>query len=592
MNMKYDFSGWATRNDLKCSDGRVIRKDAFAHNDGQIVPLVWNHQHNDADNVLGHALLENREDGVYTYCSFNDSSAGQKAKELVKHGDIKSLSIYANHLRQNGADVIHGAIREVSLVLAGANPGAFIDSVMIHGERNEEDGVIYTDFDIELAHSDKEDEAEVKEDEAEVKEDEAEVKEDEMEHANDEESEDDSEEGVSLQEVFDGMTDIQKECVYRLVELTKNNKDEVEHSEEEANMANVFENNVDNNTLSHADVEGIFNDAKRFGSLKEAVLAHTASTGITNISNLFPEVQAVNGEPDFLGRDQAWVSAVMDKAHKTPFARIKSWYADITGDNARARGYVKGNEKVNEIIEALKRETTPTTIYKKQKLDRDDILDITDFNVVNWLKGEMQVMLKEEIARAIIVGDGRDSSSNDKISSNNIRPIWQDNSAFTVNTSIEVASGVTEAQKAKAFIQNVVRNRKYYKGSGNITCFMTEDMLTACLLMEDTNQRVIYESVDKLATALRVKEIVTVPVMDNCTRTDSNSITHTLAAVLVDMADYNIGTNAGGQVTMFDDFDINYNQQIYLMETRCSGALVKPKSAMTFEFHTAAAAQG
>ena len=648
MDKKYDFSGWATKANLLCSDGRIIRQNAFEECDGMKVPLVWNHQHNNPDEVLGHALLENRDEGVYAYCSFNDTDAGQNAKLLVQHGDVNQLSIYANKLKQQGCNVIHGVIREVSLVLAGANPGAYIDSVMMHGDDSFEEGMIYSgeDFDYvaPLTHSDtcknnekgeKEVAEETKKPEEkpgneetvadvfntlsekqkkavyvligqaiedakgesskEAPKDDKDVK---IEHSDnkpeekteekkpEDDSEDDSDE--TAEDVFNTLSEKQKKVVYALIgQALKDKKGGAADKENKGgddNMKhNVFENDANNEqeVLSHSDMVEIMADAKRNGSLKDAVLQH----GITDIEYLFPDAQATNKVPGFIKRDDTWVAEVMNNVHHTPFSRIKSVFADITEADARAKGYIKGNLKMEEVFTLLKRITTPTTIYKKQKLDRDDVVDITDFDVVAWLKTEMRMMLDEEIARAVLVGDGRSSSSNDKINEQNVRPIWTDDDVYTVKVGIELKSDATDDDKAKAFIRNTIKSRKNYKGSGNPFMFISEDMLTNCLLLEDTNQRVIYDTIEKLATALRVKKIVPVPVMDGLTRT-VGSKTHELAGIYVNMADYNIGADKGGAVNMFDDFDIDYNAQKYLIETRCSGALTVPYSAVAIEFVT------
>jgi len=555
----YDFSGWATRNNLRCSDGRTIMKDAFKHNDGQTVPLVWNHQHNDPLNVLGHALLENRDEGVYAYCKLNETESGKNAKLLVEHGDISALSIYANQLKQQGPNVIHGAIREVSLVLAGANPGAFIDSVMRHGEESDDEAIIYTGEEISLFHADEKKDKE------------------------DEKSEDEE----TIADVFNTLTEKQKMVVYAMIAQALEEKEESEDNNDNDDSKggnktmkhNVFDReDVKKDVLSHSDLEAIFADAKRYGSLKDSVLAH----GIEQIDYLFPDVKNVTDTPQFIQRDMGWVQKVMNSVHRTPFSRIKSVLADITEDDARAKGYIKGNLKKDEVFTMLKRTTTPTTIYKKQKLDRDDVLDITDFDVVAWLKSEMRMMLDEEIARAILVGDGRLSSSDDKINEQNIRPIWKDDDLYTIKAPVTVAANATADEKAKAFIRAAIKSRKNYKGSGEPTLYTTEDVLTDCLLMEDTTGRVIYDSVSKLATALRVKEIVTVPVMENLSRVD-NGTTYSLMGIIVNLTDYNIGADKGGAVNMFDDFDIDYNAQKYLIETRCSGALIKPYSAIALE---------
>lgn len=576
---EYDFSGWATRANLKCSDGRTIMKDAFKENDGKTVPLVWNHQHDNPLNVLGHALLENRDSGVYAYCTFNDTESGQEAKKLVAHGDVTALSIYANKLKQQGGNVLHGAIREVSLVLAGANPGAYIDSIIAHGEESEEEAVIYTGENIELSHADENKNAE--EAKGEKEENMAdEVKKPEIEG-----------DDKTVKEVFDSLTEEQKTVVYAIVgeALEGANKNESE-GEEENMKHNVFENDTQDNTLihkdngealTHSDVAAIFSDAKRYGSLKDSALAH----GVTNIDYLFPEAQTVGDVPGLISRDMDWVSKFMGKVHHTPFSRIKSIFANITEDEARAKGYIKGKLKKEEVFSLLKRSTTPTTIYKKQKLDRDDVVDITDFDVVAFLKSEMRMMLDEEIARAALVGDGRLSSSDDKINEQNIRPIWTDAELYTIKKEVEYDAGATADVKAKAFIRAAVKSRKDYKGSGNPVLYTTEDVVTDCLLMEDTQGRVIYETVDKLKTALRVSDIVTVPVMEGLSRTDSSD-KFELMGIIVNPADYNIGADKGGAINMFDDFDIDYNAQKYLIETRCSGALTKPYSAIALEHKT------
>ncbi len=591
---KYDFSGWATRNNLRCSDGRTIMKDAFKNNDGQTVPLVWNHQHNDPLNVLGHALLENRDNGVYAYCTFNKTDSGQAAKQLVEHGDVSALSIYANQLKQQGANVLHGAIREVSLVLAGANPGAFIDAVMQHGEESDEEAIIYSGEDISLFHAEDETTEPEPDHEPDKKEEtlshSEEVKKDDTEE---EENMDDNNSEKTVQDVVDSMTEEQKTVMYALIgqALEDAGVDTEDDSEEGGNddmKHNVFDYDEqnDSNVLTHADMEMIFADAKRCGSLKDSVLAHTDDYGIENIDYLFPEAKSLNNPPEFIKRDMDWVQGVMSSVHHTPFSRIKSMFADITEDEARAKGYIKGKLKKEEVFSLLKRTTTPTTIYKKQKLDRDDAIDIVDFDVVAWLKSEMRMMLDEEIARAILVGDGRLNSDDDKINADNIRPVWTDSDLYTVKKVVEYASGDTDDQKAKKFIRAAVKARKDYKGSGTPTLYTTEDVLTDLLLMEDTTGRVIYDTVDKLATALRVSKIVTVPVLEGLTRTaaeGSKNYSYGLLGLIVNLADYNVGADKGGAVNMFDDFDIDYNQQKYLIETRCSGALIKPYSAIALE---------
>lgn len=581
--MKYDFSGWATRNNIRCSDGRTILKDAFKQHDGQTVPLVWNHQHNESANVLGHAVLENRDEGVYAYCTFNDTEAGKNAKLLVEHGDVTALSIYANQLKQKGSNVMHGTIREVSLVLAGANPGAFIDSVIRHGEFCEDEAVIYTGEELTLQHADDPSD-----------------KADEKDKKGDDEVDNNEK---TIKDVVDSMSEEQKNVLYALVgqalegkemaqSAIEENENNIEEDGGEQEMKhNVFEGKEteNNNVLSHDAMETILKDAKRYGSLKESFLAHAESYGIKDIEWLFPDAKNVNMPPDFIKRDDSYVQKVMRGVHHVPFSRIKSMFADITADQARAKGYIKGNLKKEEVFTLLKRTTTPTTIYKKQKLDRDDVVDITDFDVVAWLKMEMRMMLDEEIARAILVGDGRSSSDDDKINEMNIRPISRDEDLYCVKAPVAVAAAATEDEIAKAFIRTVIKSRKEYKGSGSPTLFTTEDVITNCLLLEDKNGRVIYDTVDKLATALRVKEIVPVEVMENA-KTMVNEVEKPLMAIMVNLVDYYVGADKGGAINMFDDFDIDYNQQKYLMETRCSGALVKPFSAIAVALDQAAAA--
>lgn len=581
---RFDFGGWATKNDLKCTDGRTIRRDAFKHNDGCTVPLVWNHQHDDPTNVLGRALLRNRKEGVYAYCSFNETDSGKNAKMLVEHGDVVSLSIFANQLKQNGGDVLHGQIKEVSLVLAGANPGALIDSVSIaHGDSAEEEAIIWTGEGIFLSHSD-EDSDETKEEKpvAEPKE-------------------------TTIQDVIDTMNEDQKNVMYYMIDQARKDPgtDVDEDNKEEPEVKhNAFDRETQTeNVLSHADMQTIFKEAKRCGSLREAFLAHadnmelahstqtetssseTQKYGIIGADDwLFPEARLMNnGAPEFIKRKMEWVSVVMHGVHHTPFSRIKSMFADITAEDARARGYLKGNMKKEEFFTLLKRTTTPTTIYKKQKMDRDDMIDITDFDVVAWLKSEMRMMLDEEIARAILVGDGRLSSSDDHINEMNVRPIWTDEDLYTIKAKVSVAANATDTEKCKALIKAIVKSRKEYRGSGEPTMFTTEDVLTDFLLMEDNNGRYIYDSIDKLKSVLRVKNIVTVPVMEGLSNDNGE-----LKALIVNLKDYNVGADKGGAVNMFDDFDIDYNQQKYLIETRCSGALIKPYSAIAVSMATAA----
>ena len=558
---KYDFSGWATRNNIRCSDGRTIMKDAFAHNDGKTVPLVWNHQHNDPLNVVGHALLENRDSGVYAYCTLNDSVPGRQAKTLVQHGDVTSLSIYANKLQQQGGHVLHGEIRELSLVLAGANPGAYIDSIMHSDEFDEDTGdeispILFQSSAIELKHADEapaEQAEEPKKEEPNV-----------------------AEKEKTVQDVFDELTEEQKNVVYALIGAAlegETDDDEDEGDDEEDMKHNVFDNDEmnDENVLSHSEMMSIIDDGKRFGSLKESALQH----GIENIEYLFPEAKNLNnGSPEWISRDQTWVRKVMAGVHHTPFSRIKSMYADMTGEEARALGYVKGNLKKEEVISLLKRTTSPQTVYKKQKLDRDDVIDITDFDVVAWLKAEMRIMLDEELARAFLFGDGRLPSSDDKIQEDHIRPIVKDTQANLFAYYANVAAGSTTDETAKNFIRAAIKARKDYRGSGSPTLYVGADMLSDMLLLEDGFGHALYKTENELATKLRVKEIVEVP---------DEIVPDDYYGVIVNLADYNVGADKGGAINLFDDFDIDYNQQKYLIETRCSGALIRPKSAIVMK---------
>ena len=591
MGFKYDFSGWATKNDLLCSDGRTIRRDAFKDNDGKVVPLVWNHDHTDPSNVLGHALLKNVADGVYAYGSFNSNPKAIEAATLLAHGDIKALSIWANKLQQRGGDVLHGDIKEVSLVLAGANPAAIIDSVMVHGEESDEEAIIYTGE--RICHSS-----------GELK-DEAEETEETVEHADDKADEPEkSDDDETVVDVFETLSEKQKNVVYALIAeiISRNKGKENEDNKEEDSVMkhNVFEQqngDQQENVLCHDDVKAAFDDAKRYGSLKDSFVAHGLNEvtymahadgdyGIKNIDYLFPEARNVNNTIDFIKREDSWVRDFMSRVHRSPFSRIKSVHANITEDEARAKGYIKGNMKKEEVFTLLKRSTTPTTVYKKQKLDRDDVLDITDLDTVALVKGEMRGMLDEEIARAALVGDGRSASDDDKINEVNIRPIWTDADLYSIKVPITVAAGDDDNKKATNFIRAAIKSRKNFRGSGTTVLYTTEDMLSDMLLLTDTTGRDIYDTVEKLCKKLRVSEIITVPVMEGLTR-QVESKTRTLAGIIVNLQDYNIGADKGGSINMFEDFDIDYNQMKYLIETRCSGALTKPYSAMVLEFETA-----
>lgn len=578
MKSTYDFSGWATKNDFMCSDGRIIRKDAFKCNDGQKVPLVWNHQHDNPDSVLGHAMLENRDEGVYAYCSLNDSETGQTVRKILEHGDIGSLSIYANKLKQKGPNVMHGVIREVSLVLSGANPGATIESVSFaHGEDgDEEEAWVYlgegsegTDFHINhSAMSESSDDDD-----------------DEIQHADEEDNENQNggEEMKNPKEIFDAMSEEQQDAVAYIVGLAVEQAMEDEGGSEDMKHNAFDEDEVfTGGYLSHADEVAIIEDAKKNGKLSEAFLEHSADYGIENLGLLFPDYTETNDTPEFIKRDTGWVGTFMGKVKKLPFSRIKSTMANITEEDARALGYIKGNRKKEEVFPLLRRTTDPQTIYKKQKMDRDDIIDITDMDVVAFIKGEMRGMLDEEIARAALVGDGRNRASEDHISEDHIRPVWTDDDLYTIKQRYAVAPGTSAQARAKEFIRQCIRARKTYKGSGQPTAYMTEDTLTECLLIEDVNGRVIYDSVAKLATALRVSSIETVEVMEGLGH-EVGSAYYDLKALILNPNDYAIGADKGGNVNMFDDFDIDFNQYKYLIETRCSGALRKPFSAIAVE---------
>lgn len=647
----YDFAGWATKNNIRCSDGRTIMHGAFSADNGKRVPLVWNHQHDNVRNVLGHADLEERPEGVYAYCSFNNTEHGQDAKDCVKHGDIVALSIYANQLKQNGANVIHGAIREVSLVLAGANRGAVIDSVLEHGELSDDSAEIkFVGYgDIELHHSDLDEQDDDYEDEEldDYQEDDEDEEDDEnLQHADNgeakkEEKEDDGEtvadvmntltdkqrkavaiiieqaiadskgdntmshaegdaqndaenDDETVEDVYNTLNEKQKKVVNFLIGEALKNKDSEGGSEMKHNVFEGSENVQ--NTISHAEIHEICRVGKQMGSLKaavdqayeEGVLEHAEGDyGINNIDYLFPDAKAMTTEPELIKRDMGWVDDVFNGVHRTPFKRVKSVFADITEDEARAKGYIKGKFKKEEVFTLLKRTTDPQTIYKKQKLDKDDLEDLEDnFNVLPWIKNEMNMMFREEVARAILIGDGRPSSSDDKIQENHIRPIYNDEDLFTVKVPVEVKSGATEDDIARALIKAMVKARKQYKGTGNPTFFTTEDYLTDCLLIENTLGERLYKSEAEVATAMRASKITTVEPMENktisITAEGGRSTSYPLMGVLVNLTDYNVGAKNGGKTDFFEDFDIDFNQQKYLYEARMSGALKKPFSAISF----------
>ena len=655
----YDFCGWATKNDILCDDGRIIKQNAFKDCDGVTVPLVYNHDHNNINNVLGHCVLQNCDDGVYCYGYLDDTTAGKEALSRIKNGSIKSLSIYANKLKQVGHDVIHGIIREVSLVLAGANKGAVIETVLAHAatvDDKEDEVIVYAgdenpiqhdglDEDGELEHASEEFDEEAtfesmtdaqkrlmlimmgraaedaanstvshasKDDEKDADEDDDDEDEDdeddsELEHSKDSNDEDEDKKKScchSFSLFHASKDDNEKEDEEdeddddEDLEDSDDSEEDDEEDEEEVNDSNknnekekkemthnLFENQAQNDVLIHsAEVCGeMMADAVKFGSLKDSVMAHAADYGIDNIDYLFPNAKNYTTTPEFIKRRTEWVNEVLSGVRQSPFSRVKTIFADITEDEARAKGYIKGNRKAEEVFTLLKRETTPTTVYKKQRIDRDDIIDITDFSVIEYIKAEMRIMYDEECARAILVGDGRNPLSPDKIKEANIRPIWTDDDLFTVKRAIAVTTATTDQARAKAFIKNLVKSRKLYRGSGNPTLFIAEDLLADMLLIEDEMGRLIYDDINKLKNTLRVNKIVEVPIFDGLMRID-NGDTKYLAAILVNLNDYRTGRDRGGELSFFDDFDIDFNQQKYLMESRFSGALVLPYSAVAYEF--------
>lgn len=563
----YDFAGWATRNDIKCADGRTIRRDAFKNCDGKIVPIVWNHNHDGPEYVLGHGLLRNLPEGVRVYGLLNNTSSGETAKACLMSGDINGLSIYANQLKQTRSkDVLHGNIREVSLVLAGANPGAYIDDIVVHSDESDEgyvdgEAFIFSEG-LELFHAEPE---QPKSD-------------DKKEDSTVAESTKTTDNEKTVGDVFDELTEEQKQVVYAII--GKAIEDATgESSKEDTDVShNVFENDNDQNSMKHSDdvIQAAIADGKRYGSMRDSFLAH----GINDIEWLFPEDRTLDVPPRIIDNDQGWVSTVMNGVHHVPFSRIKSMFADLTEDDARAKGYIKGNYKKEQVFSLLKRSTAPTTVYKKQRMDRDDIIDITSFDVVAWLKSEMRTKLNEELARAILIGDGRLASSDDKINEGNIRPIFNDDDLFTIKCQVAVKSADDTDTRTKAAIRAIIKSRKDYKGSGNPTFFTSEDMLTDMLLLEDEIGHPLYADEAALARKLRVNRIVTVPQMENFNGAKGGAF----VGLIVNLSDYTVGADKGGAVNTFDDFDINYNQQVYLIETRCSGALTAPYSAIAVEY--------
>lgn len=581
--MKYDFSGYATKANLRCSDGRIIRRDAFKDCDGNQVPLVYQHLRDDPNNIIGHARLENRTDGVYAYCKLNNTDTAQTVKELVQHGDVKAMSIYANHLSQQGSSVTHGAIREVSIVIAGANPGAYIDNICISHSDGEEvtlddEAVFYNGWNIEHGDSGVDTDFGEQNDDDNIS----------AEHADGEENK-----AVTVKEVFDSLTDDQKTLFYAMVgqALSDDEMDEeIEQSDENEGgnndmSYNVFEKDSRANraVLEHSDMETIFKDAKKMGSLRDAVDEYALEHGITDIDSLFPDPKTLTNSPAFVGEPEAWVSNVWNGTSKSPFSRVKSVFADITKDEARARGYIKGKQKIEEQFSLLKRITDPQTVYKKQSLDRDDVVDITDFDVVAWLKAEMRMKLQEELARAILIGDGRLPSDDDKIQETHIRSILNDADFYSLKKTVTMSSLSDKTAAANAFIDGVVEGMIDYKGSGAVTAYMAPQTLATLRVAKDTTGRRLYANTNEIASALGVNAIVEVPPMKGLTRTDSENKKHNVLAIVANIRDYNVGADRGGQTTMFDDFDIDYNKYKYLIEIRCSGALTKPASALVIE---------
>ena len=578
LNFDYDFSGYATKANMKCYDGLTIAPNAFKGDNGKKVPVVWNHNHSGPEYVLGHALLQNRKDGVYAYVKLNDTPSGQTALEAVRCGDIDAMSIFANGLQKAGQTVMHGVIRELSLVLAGCNPGALIDEIVAHGADNDGEGgeaFIYTDGGISLKHGLDPDDNPLNEED------------DDMAKAG----------GKTLEEVYNSMTPEQQKCCCALVGMAKDGLDEEndpdeddeddydddeDYEDEEDDMKhNVFDNDPEQGVLRHSmdEINAAIADGKSCGSMKDAFIAH----GIEDVEWLFPEDHLLDTPPRIIDRDQSWVSKVMSGVHHIPFSRVKSMAADLTEEDARAKGYIKGNFKKEQVFSLLKRSTTPTTVYKKQKMDRDDVADITGFDVIAWLKQEMRVKLNEDLARAYLIGDGRLSSSDDKINEGNIRPIYNDDDLFTIKVQVETAAGDDTATKLDKMMTAVLKARKNYKGAGNPTFYTTEDILTDLRLMKDKIGHRLYKNDAEVAEALRVKEIVTVPQMENMKGVNGGEF----VGLIVNLADYTVGADKGGAVNMFDDFDIDYNQQKYLIETRCSGAMTTPFGAMAIEYKVA-----
>lgn len=563
----YDFSAWVTKYNIPCTDGNTILHDAFKDDDGRKVPLVWNHQHDSVSNVLGYVILQHHDEGMRGYASFNSAVDAQNAKSMVAHGDIDAVSIFANHIQKTEGGISHGSIKEVSLVLAGANPGALIDEVLCHSD-DPDSVIIHTDETIELAHADK-DEEKNKEDDDEI------------------------DENATVEEVVATMNESQLNAMYYLIGMAVKDAEDKEKSkeneEEENSMShNVFDKDAKNlsgadegTTISQSDVAAIFEDANRLGSLKASCISHS----VTNISSMFPDAKSPTAEPIPVTKNEDWVGHVIKRVKYLPFARVKNLTADLTTDAARAKGYVTGAQKVEEVVALAKRETTPTTVYKLQKLNRDDLEDITDFDVVKWLKGEMRGRLDAELARAYLIGDGRTVSSADKINESNIRPIWTDADLFSVKVDMSPAASATAETKAKQFVKTVRASRKLYQGTGSPAMYIGEDILSDILCLEDTIGHLLYPDLDALAKVLRVSEIISVPVMSGVKRVD-NKDTYELCGIMVDLKDYGVGQKRMNNEDFFSDFDLDYNKMEYLIETRKAGALMYPHSAVVFQFKT------
>ena len=599
INFDHDFSGWATKANVKCFDGLTIAPNAFKECDGQVVPVVWNHDHSSPDNVLGHALLQNRKEGVYAYVKLNDTSSGQTAKACVDNGDIDAMSIYATGIQKAGRTVMHGMIKELSLVIAGCNPGALIDEVVKHSadgtETDSSEAYIYTDSGLSLKHG--------------LDPDDNPLEDETLQHSDDSSETDKDEKGESkmadanektVKEVFDTLTEEQKNVVYAIIgsaldEGKGGESDDKGDGEEDNTMHHCFENDNGGTVLKHSldDINGIIATASKHGTLRDAFLdagitGDELAHSIENMDYLFPDDHNLDTVPRIVDRDQTWVDKVMNSVHHVPFARVKVMFADLTEDEARAKGYIKGNYKKEQVFKLLKRSTTPTTVYKKQRFDRDDIVDMSTMDVVGFVKKEQRGKLNEELAMSFLISDGRDDASDDKINELNIRPIFNDDDFYTIKVVVQPGTNANEDAKAKATIKSIIKARKDYKGSGSPTFYTTDDVLTDMLLLEDGIGHPLYADEAALARKLRVKEIVTVPRMEGRKGAKGGD----LLGIVVNLADYTVGADKGGEINMFDDFNIDYNQLIYLIETRCSGAMTTPYGAMAIEMDAANSSKG